>query len=267
MPNHLQIVLTLLLTIVNCQDLHEFLGLNVPFFNHSSDVVFTAQEGGVAYISCEVYNLNNKSVSWVRGRDSHILTVDRETFISDRRFISMHRKEKMSDIVTLLIHGVRIEDQGSYECQVSAEHKISKWVELVVLQPQVKILGDPDIHVKEGSSVKLKCVISNIVEKPAFVTWFLNEKMLVDFAGDLSDLTHSSTHSLSTLYLPSVDLADSGNYSCQPASLHKVSITLHVLKAEKEQKLSVKETSDSVSHSHLRQIVLLVLNLCIIYQP
>ena len=91
--------------------------------------------------------------------------------------------------------------------------------------------------------------------------------MLVDFAGDLSDLTHSSTHSLSTLYLPSVDLADSGNYSCQPASLHKVSITLHVLKAEKEQKLSVKETSDSVSHSHLSPIVLLLLNLCIIYQP
>ena len=91
--------------------------------------------------------------------------------------------------------------------------------------------------------------------------------MLVDFAGDLSDLTHASTHSLSTLNLPSVDLADSGNYSCQPASLHKVSITLHVLKAEKEQKLSVKETSDSVSHSHLSQIVFLLVNLCIIYQP
>ena len=36
------------------QDLHDFLGLNEPFFNHSSDVVFTAQEGGVAYLSCEV---------------------------------------------------------------------------------------------------------------------------------------------------------------------------------------------------------------------
>ena len=36
------------------QDLHDFLGLNEPFFNHSSDVVFTAQEGGIAYLSCEV---------------------------------------------------------------------------------------------------------------------------------------------------------------------------------------------------------------------
>ena len=38
----------------SCQDLHDFLGLNEPFFNHSSDVVFTAQEGGIAYLSCEV---------------------------------------------------------------------------------------------------------------------------------------------------------------------------------------------------------------------
>ena len=55
-----QWVTTLLLVMANCQDLHEFLGLNVPFFNHSADVVFTAQVGGLAFISCEVYNLNNK---------------------------------------------------------------------------------------------------------------------------------------------------------------------------------------------------------------
>jgi len=238
-----QWVTTLLLVMANCQDLHEFLGLNVPFFNHSADVVFTAQVGGLAFISCEVYNLNNKSVSWVRGRDSHILTVDRETFISDPRFSSLHRRGPMSDQVTLSIAGAREEDEGSYECQVSAREKISKWVELVVVQPQVKILGDPDIHVKEGSPVRLKCVISNMVEKPPYVTWFLNEKMLVDFAGDLSSLTHHSSHSVSVLNLHAVELADSGNYSCQPAGLHKESITLHVLKAEKEQKLSIKETS------------------------
>ena len=172
-----QSVLALLLTLITCQDLHDFLGLNEPFFNHSSDVVFTAQEGGMAYLSCEVFNLNNKSVSWVRGQDSHILTVDRETFISDRRFLSMHRRQKMSDTVTLSIQGVRQEDQGSYECQVSAEQKIAKTVELVVLVPQVRILGDPDIHVNEGSSLRLKCVISNIVEAPQYVTWYLNSKV------------------------------------------------------------------------------------------
>ena len=43
---------------------------------------------------------------------------------------------------------------------------------------QVKILGGRDIHVKEGSMVTLKCVITNIVEKPPYVTWYLNNKVL-----------------------------------------------------------------------------------------
>lgn len=30
--------------------------------------------------------LSNKSVSWIRRRDAHILTVDRFTFIADERF-------------------------------------------------------------------------------------------------------------------------------------------------------------------------------------
>ena len=42
---------------------------------------------------------------------------------------------------------------------------------------QVKILGGQDIHVKEGSMVILKCVISNTVEKPPYVTWYLNNKV------------------------------------------------------------------------------------------
>ena len=36
--------------------------------------------------------LNNESVSWVRSRDSHILTVDSEVFISDERFHSQIQK-------------------------------------------------------------------------------------------------------------------------------------------------------------------------------
>ena len=71
--------------------------------------------------------------------------------------------------------------------------------------------------------------------------------MLVDINGLKTKLIHSQNHSLSTLYLPSVGLTDSGNYSCQPASLTRVAITLHVLKAEKEQKLSVKETVNIAS--------------------
>merc|ERR1712130_657652 len=77
----------------SADNIHDFLGLNEPFFNPNIDSIFTAQEGGVAYLSCEVFNLNNKSVSWVREKDNHILTVDRETFISGKS----HKSENLKN--------------------------------------------------------------------------------------------------------------------------------------------------------------------------
>ena len=89
-------------------------------------------------MGCEVHNLSNKSVSWLRERDRHILTVDRETFISDRRFVALHTRSQISDMVTLSIHSVEMRDAGKYQCQVSAQNKISRSVELIVVRPQVK---------------------------------------------------------------------------------------------------------------------------------
>jgi len=225
------------------EDLHEFLGLNIPIFNNHAELVFTSQEGGTAYMTCEVYNLNNNTVSWLRESDRHILTVGRETFISDRRFVALHTRTQISDVLTLSILHVTPQDAGNYQCQVSSPNKISKSVELLVIRPQVKILGGHDIHVKEGSKVILKCLITNYVEKPPYVTWYLNNKMLVDFIGSQSSLTHKPSYSLSNLYLNNVQMSDIGNYTCQPSGLNKVTASLYVLKAEKEQKLIVKESS------------------------
>ena len=47
--------------------------------------VFKGQLGSVAYLECSIINLNNMTLAWVRMKDTHILTVDRETFISDGR--------------------------------------------------------------------------------------------------------------------------------------------------------------------------------------
>ena len=122
-----------------------------------------------------------RTLSWVRVRDGHILTVAHETFISDPRFSSLHTKTPISDLVTLSIQKVKVSDGGRYQCQVSAEDKISVVVELVVVSPVVRLYsaggGDQEIHVKEGSSVKLKCVVTNILEPPQYVTWYLNNKV------------------------------------------------------------------------------------------
>ena len=55
---------------------------------------FTVQLGGAAYLPCRVVNAANNSVSWIRNRDSHILSVDRDTFIVDDRFASLHNRKQ-----------------------------------------------------------------------------------------------------------------------------------------------------------------------------
>uniref|UniRef100_A0A1B0CZW6 Uncharacterized protein n=1 Tax=Phlebotomus papatasi TaxID=29031 RepID=A0A1B0CZW6_PHLPP len=79
----------------------------------------------------QVKQLGNKSVSWVRVRDDHILSVDRMTFIADERFQS-HYVESTS-VWTLQIKYVQARDAGVYECQVSTEPKISAQVHLNVV--------------------------------------------------------------------------------------------------------------------------------------
>ena len=75
------------------------------------------------------------------------------------------------------MHQIEIQDQGSYECQVSSQPKISRNIDLIVLQPEVSILGDIDIHVKEGSEVELKCIITNTPRDVPFVTWLFNDQV------------------------------------------------------------------------------------------
>lgn len=70
-------------------------------------------------------------VSWIRNRDSHILTVDRYTFISDERFSAWH--EAQTQTWTLQVRYVQERDAGKYECQVSTEPKMSHFVELSVI--------------------------------------------------------------------------------------------------------------------------------------
>ena len=158
------ILITFLFVLTSCQDLHEFLGLNVPFFNRTADLLFTGQVGGTAFLQCEVHNLNNKSVSWLRERDRHILTVDRETFISDQRFSSLHTKTPMSDLVTLSIQKVKVSDGGRYQCQVSASGEDpairSGEARLSVMSPPgpPHILQGEQLEISEGEQTELVCV-------------------------------------------------------------------------------------------------------------
>lgn len=201
-----------------------------PEFDSHVPANLTVQQGDTAYLSCRIFNTGNRSVSWVRGRDSHIITVDEETFISDDRFVSL--KKAKESLWTLKIKYVSARDAGQYECQVSTVPKVSRWIDLVVVVPKVRIFGGPDIYVREGSSLQLECVISQTIVSPKFVVWEYNGELVP--GSSFIKVQDSPSTSSSTLSVGRVTRYQAGNYSCHPDNLHPATISLHVLSKDGE---------------------------------
>ncbi|UYV75687.1 hypothetical protein LAZ67_13001002 [Cordylochernes scorpioides] len=77
--------------------------------------------------------LNVAQVSWIRRRDLHLLTVGPDTYTTDERFQTT-LIEPAQDWVLQLKY-VHQRDAGLYECQLSADPKISYFFNLTVLDP------------------------------------------------------------------------------------------------------------------------------------
>lgn len=210
----------------------------LPEFENSGPTNITVQEGDTAVIECKISFLNNESVSWVRRRDSHILAVDREVFISDQRFIA--NIQKLSNLWILKIRYVTARDAGSYECQVSTVPKISKLFHLKVIIPKVDIVGGPHLYVHSGSSLQLECVVSHVVTAPQFVMWQHRERVLPG-----TTRTYSNQHGLVTKSVLNIDQVrgeTAGEYSCLPDNISPATITISIIRGEEEQ-LAVTNTA------------------------
>ncbi|XP_070490011.1 uncharacterized protein [Chironomus tepperi] len=90
-----------------------------PYFDPNVNQNVTALVGKSAYLNCVVKNLGNKTVSWIRARDLHILTVSTYTYTTDLRFQTTHHRT--TDEWTLQIKWVQKRDAGLYDCQVSSQ--------------------------------------------------------------------------------------------------------------------------------------------------
>uniref|UniRef100_A0A182TZU4 Ig-like domain-containing protein n=1 Tax=Anopheles melas TaxID=34690 RepID=A0A182TZU4_9DIPT len=102
-----------------------------PYFDDTTPRNVTGLVGKSAYLSCRVKNLGNKTVSWIRHRDIHILTVGSYTYTSDQRFQATHHKDV--DDWTLQIKWAQKRDAGIYECQISTQPVRSYFVTLSVV--------------------------------------------------------------------------------------------------------------------------------------
>lgn len=45
-------------------------------------------------------------------------------------------------------------------------------------EPKTELIGEPTQHVKAGSRVKLRCIISQALDPPVFINWFHNQKQI-----------------------------------------------------------------------------------------
>lgn len=204
-----------------------------PYFDPSAPNNITTQLGTHAYLPCKVRQLSNKSVSWIRRRDAHILTVDRFTFIADERFQAF--LVEATDTWTLQVKYVQARDAGVYECQVGTEPKMSHFVQLNVVVPKIEIVGESELYVKAGTTVSLKCVITQALEEPAYIFWYHNDERVLNYDKSLVEIRMERVApdtTVGNLIIYSPRREDSGNYSCSPSNLDSASVMLHVLSGE-----------------------------------
>lgn len=85
---------------------------------------------------------------------------------------------------------------------------------------------------KTGSTVHLKCVITQSLEDPAYIFWYHDGKRVLKYDHNAIDIRmerEGSDTTTSTLIIFHTRPEDSGNYTCSPSNLDSASVLLHVL--------------------------------------
>ncbi|XP_022687087.1 uncharacterized protein LOC111259386 isoform X2 [Varroa jacobsoni] len=157
----------------------------------------TGQLGATVYLHCVVHNLGQKTVTWHRHSDYHVLTVGLMTYTTDERFSAV-RSELPTVLASgtlspteppsaigpiedwmLQIRGVAESDAGEYECNVNTQHPIiSLNVTLSVLAPHASIVESPELYVNRGSTIKLTCIIHDCPQPLTHIFWYHQDKVI-----------------------------------------------------------------------------------------
>lgn len=215
-----------------------------PYFDLDNSGNVTAVLGKTAYLNCRVKHIKNQTVSWLRHKDTHLLTIGRLTYTSDLRFRAIHKM--YSEDWMLEIKPTTHRDSGRYECQISTTPPTSHVVYLKIAEPKTAILGGPDIHLKEGSTMNLTCVITDSPEPPSYIFW-RHDDTIISYdspRGGVSVITEKGDITASFLVVQLARPSDAGIYTCSPAVGKAVSVNVHVLRGEYKLGLGTNSASN-----------------------
>ncbi|XP_021702584.1 T-lymphocyte activation antigen CD86 [Aedes aegypti] len=203
-----------------------------PYFDISASRNVTALVGNTAYLNCRVRNLGNRTVSWIRHRDLHLLTVGKATYTSDQRYQSVHNPAL--DDWSLKVLYPQPRDSGVYECQISTTPPVGYSMTLSVVEPITTIVGGPDLYIDTGSTVNLTCIVRHLPEPPPVILWTHNsEEINYDSPrGGVSVITEKGDITTSYLLIQRAKTSDSGKYTCSPSTANPITVNVHVLNGE-----------------------------------
>ncbi|XP_011335035.1 zwei Ig domain protein zig-8 isoform X1 [Ooceraea biroi] len=203
-----------------------------PYFDTMVLSNVTGLAGETVQLACRVKNLGNRTVSWVRHRDIHLLTVGRYTYTSDQRFEAMHKVHTEEWI--LRIRYPQRKDSGIYECQISTTPPIGHPVHLTIVEPVTEIAGGPDLYINKDSTINLTCYVRNAPEPPSTIIWSHNHQA-INFdspRGGISLVTEKGPVTSSRLLIQKAIQRDSGLYTCSPNNTHPNSVRVHIVNEE-----------------------------------
>nr|XP_045621626.1 zwei Ig domain protein zig-8-like [Procambarus clarkii] len=230
-----------------------------PMFDPSPPQNVTALKDDIAYLHCIVHNRGNKTVSWIRVSDLHILTVAQYTYTADDRFEVIHSPDSNSQSWILKINSVQPRDSGRYECQVNTHQTdpITFPVYLSVFVPTARIMGLAERYVDQGSTINLTCIINFNPESPTEIFWYHNNKVINYDNRDsrVSVITDRGSITKTILLIHDAHDAATGTYSCVPSHSATASVRIHILNGEMPAAMQTNGAITTVGWCRWRQFV------------
>ncbi|XP_033334929.1 limbic system-associated membrane protein [Megalopta genalis] len=185
-----------------------------------------AQTGGSAMLPCRFTGPG--IVTWSRRRDRQLLTVGRHTHSIEDRFVVVPDSPDWN----LKIKNVKKEDAGLYECQIQTDPIQKRLIQLSITDAYSMIPGGPNLHVKQGSSLRLECQLMASAEAPSFIFWYRQGRM-INYDNE-PGVTVEATKNGSILTVDKVKTSHGANYTCLPSNARAAYIMIHVIEEEEK---------------------------------
>ncbi|XP_029669721.1 zwei Ig domain protein zig-8-like isoform X2 [Formica exsecta] len=212
-----------------------------PYFDTTMSSSITGLAGDTVELGCRVKNLGNRTISWIRHRDIHLLTVGTYTYTSDQRFEAMHNKLHTDEWILIIRYPQR-KDSGIYECQISTTPPIGHPVHLIIVEPVTEIAGGPDLFINKDSTINLTCYVRYAPEPPSTIIWSHNDQA-INFdspRGGISLVTEKGPVTSSRLLIQKAIDRDSGIYTCSPNNTRPNSVRVHIVDGNGKMPISLR---------------------------